>query len=642
MIQDMVSMATMVVTVCVLLISLLARGGNAAPATHYSMESRYDEGQPLSYINLHRQLSAMSSNVSITATPNLLGAHGETQEWVTVSFTKSPGAAPGDWVALFSPAKFDGSQCLQDLNLTNEGDAQPYICNAPIKFQYANSSSPDYVETGKGSLTFLVINQRYDYAFGFFSGDVTNPVLEGVSSTFTFKNPNAPVWPRLALGKEWDELTVTWTSGYNDADARPVVVYKWEEDKDWKLVVAVTLTYTKSDVCGPPASTLGWRDPGYTHTAFLKNLWPLSTYTYKVGHKLKNGQYVWGNVNTFKSSPYPGQDSLQRIIIFGDMGKHERDGSTEYSDGQKGALIVTDALVKDIANYDMVIHNGDIVYANGYLAQWEQYADQISNITKSVPWMLSSGNHERDWPDSGSFYITTDSGGECGAVMSTMYPAPTKNKDKYWYSADYGKFHFCVANSEFDWQKDSEQYKFLEECLASVDRQAQPWLIFLAHRVVGYSSGAEYQAIGTFGEPMGRDNLEELWQKYKVDVATYGHVHSYERTCPVYKDKCVGDETTNYSGQFNATIHIVAGTAGRNTEPFGPLNVTWSLVKDFTYEFGYLKFTSPDNENLKVDFIHAKDGSVADTFNINRKFMDIGGCDASLAPLCPVVTSADL
>jgi hypothetical protein len=43
-----------------------------------------------------------------------------------------------------------------------------------MQFQYANYSSPHYVSTGKGSLTFRLINQRYDFAFGFFSGDLTN------------------------------------------------------------------------------------------------------------------------------------------------------------------------------------------------------------------------------------------------------------------------------------------------------------------------------------------------------------------------------------------------------------------------------------------------------------------------------------
>jgi hypothetical protein len=43
-----------------------------------------------------------------------------------------------------------------------------------------------------------------------------------------------------------------------------------------------------------------------------------------------------------------------------------------------------------------------------------------------------SGNHERDWPGTGSFYVTTDSGGECGVVYSTTHAMPT-TKDKEWY-----------------------------------------------------------------------------------------------------------------------------------------------------------------------------------------------------------------
>lgn len=54
---------------------LLLPGGDANVRTHYSLEPRYDEGQPLSTIHLHRQLAAISPNVSITATPNLLGAN---------------------------------------------------------------------------------------------------------------------------------------------------------------------------------------------------------------------------------------------------------------------------------------------------------------------------------------------------------------------------------------------------------------------------------------------------------------------------------------------------------------------------------------------------------------------------------------
>jgi len=47
----------------------------------------------------------------------------------------------------------------------------------------------------------------------------------------------------------------------------------------------------------------------------------LFRYSYKLGHKLVNGSYIWSKSYSFKSSPYPGQESLQRVVIFGDMGK---------------------------------------------------------------------------------------------------------------------------------------------------------------------------------------------------------------------------------------------------------------------------------------------------------------------------------
>lgn len=98
-------------------------------------------------------------------------------------------------------------------------------------------------------------------------------------------------------------------------------------------------------------------------------------------------------------------------------------------------------------------------------------------------------------------------------------------------------FRFCIADTEHDWRPGTEQYKFIEHCLASVDRRKQPWLIFLAHRVLGYSSDYSYAVEGSFEEPMGRESLQKLWQKYKVDIAFYGHAHNYERTCPVYQVK---------------------------------------------------------------------------------------------------------
>lgn len=45
----------------------------------------------------------------------------------------------------------------------------------------------------------------------------------------------------------------------------------------------------------------------------------------------------------------------------------------------------------------------------------------------------SSGNHERDWPGTGSFYGNLDSGGECGVMAETMFYVPAENRAKFWY-----------------------------------------------------------------------------------------------------------------------------------------------------------------------------------------------------------------
>ncbi|KAL5543915.1 hypothetical protein UlMin_007699, partial [Ulmus minor] len=140
-------------------------------------------------------------------------------------------------------------------------------------------------------------------------------VTRVVSNFISFANPKAPVYPRLAQGKSWNEMTVTWTSGYNIDEDVPLVECGFK-GRAQSQTPAGTLIFNRNSMCGPPARTFGWRDPGFIHTSFLKELWPNTDYTYKLGHDLLNGTIIWSKSYYFKSSPYPGQDSLQRVVIF--------------------------------------------------------------------------------------------------------------------------------------------------------------------------------------------------------------------------------------------------------------------------------------------------------------------------------------
>ncbi|KAL8552906.1 hypothetical protein ACS0TY_001546 [Phlomoides rotata] len=575
--------------------------------------------QPLASIAIHKATSALRDSASIKAHPPLLGLNGEDTEWVVVEYGNAE-PSNDDWIGVFSPAKFNGTTCYME---NNPKEQVPHICTAPIKYQFANFSNSDYAKTGKASLRLQLINQRADFSFALFGGGLSNPQLFAVSNSISFMNPKAPLYPRLALGKSWNEMTVTWTSGYNIDEAIPFV--EWgRKGHNKKRSPGGTLTFHRSSMCGSPARTVGWRDPGFIHTSFLKDLWPNTVYTYKMGHMLSNETYIWSKTYSFKSSPYPGQDSLQRVVIFGDMGKAERDGSNEYSNYQPGSLNTTDQLIKDLKDIDIVFHIGDITYANGYISQWDQFTAQVEPIASTVPYMIASGNHERDWPGTGSFYDTTDSGGECGVLAETMFYVPAENRAKFWYSADYGMFHFCIADSEHDWREGSEQYRFIEHCLSSTDRQKQPWLIFSAHRVLGYSSDKYYGLEGSFEEPMGRESLQRLWQKYKVDIAFYGHVHNYERSCPIYQNKCVNSEKYEYSGTTNGTIHVVVGGGGSHLSEFSTVQTSWSVVKD--YDWGFVKLTAFNHSSLLFEYKKSRDGKVYDSFKISRDYKDVLAC----------------
>lgn len=137
----------------------------------------------------------------------------------------------------------------------------------------------------------------------------------------------------------------------------------------------------------------------------------------------------------------------------------EEDGSLEYNNFQPGSLNTTKQLIEELNNIDIVFHIGDICYALGYLSQWDQFTSQIEPIASRVPYMIArfmndnnfehlslpvafrvilmfyfySGNHERDWPGTGSFYGNMDSGGECGVLAETMFYVPAENRAKFWY-----------------------------------------------------------------------------------------------------------------------------------------------------------------------------------------------------------------
>jgi hypothetical protein len=265
-------------------------------------------------------------------------------------------------------------------------------------------------------------------------------------------NYDAPTGGRIAVTNITGEMKITWQS-LNVSS--PEVKYGIRPGVHDVIVPAQSNTYNRSDMCGDIAANEGWRSPGMIHSALLTGLKSNTTYYYIFG-----GLGGYSDEFSFKTGPEVGPDSGIDILAFGDMGASEIDGSGMYY--QVYSAIPTIENIKNKLNStQMILHIGDISYAVGYQSQWDTFFDLVEPISANVPYMTCIGNHERDFPKSGSFYNRTDSGGECGIPYTRLLPMPLQQEDKQWYSFDYGNVHFLLMSTEHDWQNGSEQYNYL-------------------------------------------------------------------------------------------------------------------------------------------------------------------------------------
>jgi len=249
-----------------------------------------------------------------------------------------------------------------------------------------------------------------------------------------------------------------------------------------------------------------------------------------------------------------------------------------------------DSMIAQMEQYsiDFGLNIGDISYANGNAVRWDQFFYELEPLATKVPWMASIGNHDYDyytqpfrppWSNYGG-----DSFGECGIPFKHRFSMP--NNNQYWWSIEYGNIHLSIWSAEHNFSVGSEQWKWHENDLKNVNRSKTPFVIVGNHRPM-YSSGdskADYIMSLHI-----RSELEDLFFKYKVDLALYGHYHNYERSCRVYKEIC-----------GNGTIHVVIGMGGANLTTSWMPQPKWSLIRDAKH-YGY-SVIQTDEDSLHFQY----------------------------------------
>ncbi|XP_066309836.1 probable inactive purple acid phosphatase 27 [Miscanthus floridulus] len=547
---------------------------------------------------------------------------------VTVSGVRKPDAS--DWVAMITPSNSSVAGCpLSGVNYVETGDLAnlPLLCHYPVKAQYL-TSDPGYMgcksagcgkrdasgackaRTCAATLTFHVVNFRTDVEFVLFSGGFKTPCLLKRSGVLRFANPASPLYGHLSsIDSKATSMKLTWVSG----DGNPQQV----QYGDGKSSTSEVATFTQDDMCSiavlpSPAKDFGWHDPGYIHSAVMTGLQPSQSYTYRYG----SDSVGWSDTVKFKTPPAAGSDELS-FVIYGDMGKAPLDPSVEHYI-QPGSVSVAKAVAKEIqtGNVDSIFHIGDISYATGFLVEWDFFLHLITPLASQVSYMTAIGNHERDYANSGSVYVTPDSGGECGVAYESYFPMPAVSKDKPWYSIEQGAVHFIVMSTEHEWSEKSEQYNWMDEDLSSVDRSRTPWVIFIGHRPMYSSHGGILPNVDSNFVA----SVEPLLLNYQVDLVFFGHVHNYERTCAVYQGDCKGMPTKDKSGidvydnsNYTAPVHVIVGAGGFSLDNFPNNGEAWSLSR--VSEFGYGKVHATRTDML-VQFVNSSSTEVRDQFRI--------------------------
>jgi len=532
-------------------------------------------------------------------------------EVVTVKYSASSRSTT-DWIGAYSPA---------DVDITT---------TVPVKYGWCDDSST-YISNGYGALTFNLTNLRAEVAFYYFTGGTSKGVLvASYSKNVDFKNYNQPLRERIVPTGDYDIFKLLWSSA---SSAQPMVRWGTERDQLTQVIEASTASLAKSDYCGAPANTKGYRELGLIHTALLSGMLTLgsSKLYYQVGDAATND---FSDVKVFFMPPLPGQQPLSRpttAILFDDLGRGSSDMTYVWNEYGRPAQYTIMSVAAEIAagNVDVVYHGGDISYATGYLVTWDFYLDMIAPMAGSALYLTTVGNHESDWTDSASYFSNTDSGGECGVPATTLIPMPSPaTRDQPWWSYNVGLIHFVGMSSEHNFSVGTAQYDFIEKDLASVNRSITPWVIFGCHRAMylnSYYGGGESSDIGFMNliQPI----IEPLMFKYKVNLAFYGHNHVVQRQAAVLNQQVVQHSTAvmNADGSFTylhedpqATVHMVVGTGGATfTKTASTPAPDWNEM--FFYQYGYARVTAVNASYLDWKWLLGTTGEVLDHMVLTQK-----------------------
>jgi 3',5'-cyclic AMP phosphodiesterase CpdA len=264
----------------------------------------------------------------------------------------------------------------------------------------------------------------------------------------------------------------------------------------------------------------GWR--GNIYTAVLENIVGGEQCWFTIEDRATKQTFPRTHFTAVnrRASAHPATAPL-RMLSLGDMGTTH---SQETYDG------ITDLM--KARGFDMVVHNGDISYADGIQQLWDEYCRKMEPISAHVPYMTTPGNHELPW----DFAAYRARFAEALAVGDSDEPRGNNTPAGMFWSRDVGPVHLVGIDTEDEADMPvvyPDQLEWIRNDLKRANepsaRKLRPWIVVLGHRPL-YCSGKG----GFVGHDCGvlaqylRDKLEDIYVENGVDLVLQAHKHQVE------------------------------------------------------------------------------------------------------------------
>lgn len=402
----------------------------------------------------------------------------------------------------------------------------------------------------------------------------------------------------IAQGFRPDIMTISWVTKNPE---QTTVKYGFEKDN---LNMTATGNYSSYYFDYPE---YGVYQSGTIHHVQLTDLLASIRYHYKCGNFETNDV---SETFHFYTTSHVGSITQTIFAVLGDLGQTDNSKDTINH-------------IKSNDKIEMILHPGDLSYADCKQDLWDSYGELIEPLAARVPWMVGPGNHELELTKDQQFYRAFEERYKMPQIREPQFGPiiipPKYHDDDFhlpyccssifqsiydygnsFYSFESASAHIVFLNPYTLTNETSEQYMWLKTDLEKVNRRITPWIIVVMHCPWYSSNQDHYEEQQTV---IMREMMEPMFHKYRVNIAFTGHVHAYERTYPLYKNKTddygtvyitVGDGG-NLEGHSKAYYEMPEWSAYRNGTQYGyglitllnPRRLQWSWYRNKDEEYVY-------------------------------------------------------